>query len=196
MYPISLNVKWKNNRGIGTGLAHSHLQSKAYRVDWLGQVAQIHAKWSPRYCKCWNKSKGLKMQSKWSQINRRAIKKHTRWDNRACANIGMSNTKSPTKDYARVAQTLGEQLLDCTLGHDSPVVVRHGQIWGQRPLVVRQGGRSRCTKRGGHEIVRWWWKRWFLPRFGPPWGIKPYSCLGGLSGKTQRHTMLEPEKVA
>lgn len=39
MYTVSLNV----NSGIGTGLVHSPLQSKAYRVAWLGQVAQIHA---------------------------------------------------------------------------------------------------------------------------------------------------------
>ena len=37
-----------------------------------------------------------------------AIKKHTWWDNGACATIGMSNTKLPNEDEARVAQTLGE----------------------------------------------------------------------------------------
>ena len=31
----------------------------------------------------------------------------------------MSNTKLPNEDEARVAQTLGEHYLDCTLGHDS-----------------------------------------------------------------------------
>ena len=66
------------------------------------------------------------------------------------------------------------------LGMISCVVGNHGHLWDQGPLAGSAGGMSRCTKSrrawGSVTAIT----HAILPRFGPPWGVKPYSCFGGL----------------
>ena len=60
------------------------------------------------------------------------------------------------------------------------VVGNHGHLWAHDPLVVQQGDEHVAQRAEKHNTARQRSKWAVLPRFGPPRGVKPYSCFGGL----------------